>query len=398
MSHGEPDRPVVLDGAQKKSLERVIRERFTIQDPAPVEVVSLKIPIKELKQYAKQNKLDRIICVNVSRELIFPASQNWREKVLLELIQAHGGRVEVDTARNALGMEELKSSAFNNVITRSSTLRIVDSHLVPADHVTRKKKLRTTTDLRKKKAIAQAIMSLLLGQVKDIPTSLSSKLTPLWQKKPERLLALDGGTTNDEVAAKLADLPRSFSHLSILTNSPDVADIVSQRKSIRPTQHTVIQIGGKLRHESEAYVGALAQSSVDAMNLRPDVAIVAATEMNSDGEFGSSDEDESRIKARMLGRQLTSSLRGVDLDSSKILRMRGIAWLFASFADIDFIVTDEDIIDSSWAVARNENKPEVDRMNADSIMRNFRRFWELVGNHQLPVLAGDRFYLGPVRP
>ncbi|MBI1315073.1 hypothetical protein GC176_27595 [bacterium] len=177
---------------------------------------------------------------------------------------------------------------------------------------------------------------------------LSRKLHRLRQKSTVTLL-VDAGTTTraaieqllelNAMPLKLADSGR-FLTPSIVTNSPQIADIV-QRSRFR--RHIGIRIiGGDVRIERGSICGMAAQICLDAWRLTGDVALIGSTGYREDeiGQpaVGCDSLEESRLKSSFIDR---AWIRVLLFDSSK-LQHPDVSQIFAPIDGqvIDLVITD----------------------------------------------------------
>lgn len=165
------------------------------------------------------------------------------------------------------------------------------------------------------------------------------KLLSVWSRR-ELVLTIDGGLTNLQVATALAKTPLAHTHIATITyvtNSPLVAKAIHDNQ--KQHLHDAVLVGGRLRVERNTYIGRYAEACFLALNVRPDVAFIAASTVNKEGEFCCSDFEENRFKALMLGHP-EITLRCIVADSSKISAGVSNGWAFASLENIDVVVTD----------------------------------------------------------
>ncbi len=321
----------------------------------------------------------------------YPTAATWRRSVIYHLLIHHGGSVLKSEVATACAIDETSKEIYN-VIYGLEDVEVDGSFIRRVQYAGRKLKSRCGDDKSKKQAIGQSAKRLILGDVSEPPLAIAAKLGCLWSK-PEHVIVIDAGSTNIEVALAISSVKLPMNNLSILTaltNAEHIKDALA---------HPTILVGGETRGKTKSIVGSLAEASFKAMGIRPDMAIIAATELNHMGEFSSSDVRESRLKAMMLGPRLFSSIRALVVDSTKILSMKGLPWPFATFDTIDLIVTDSGV--STLASALKAIKPsrlaEL-KLNPDLIEKHFHAFWKLVANHSKPVLIGRDFYLKPEEP
>lgn len=227
------------------------------------------------------------------------------------------------------------------------------------------------------------IWKQLMGEKeRDASKRVRSYLGQYWRKR-HRLVAMDAGTTTHAVAEYVANPwgieeedekglppagvlspnrdsfdPRSIS-LRVLTNCPRIERCMESPRCFP----SVISIGGALRKDTVARTGVLAEQSMKAMNLRPDIAMLGTTSLRTeDGYslmgFACDSEEEARTKSLF-----EADLRCILMDSSKCQRYRSSAFTFAvcGSKSVDVVITDSGI----WDVANKEGI-DIDRLLWDA--------------------------------
>lgn len=137
-------------------------------------------------------------------------------------------------------------------------------------------------------------------------------------------LFLNIGTTTEAVARHLSHRER----LMVVTNNLNVVDLLAGRPGIR-----VIAVGGEVRAADRAVVGAMAMRFLD--QFRPDLAVIGASGLSSDGDLLDFDADEVQVSRTMIAHARQVLLVA---DGSKIGRPAPIR--IAGADAIDMLVTD----------------------------------------------------------
>lgn len=138
------------------------------------------------------------------------------------------------------------------------------------------------------------------------------------------VIALSGGTTTASVARALAN----HRDIAVVTNSLTIANLLSGYAGVR-----VVMTGGFLRPQSLELVGALAESTFNAVNVG--TAILGADGISATSGVTTHDETEARTNRAMVAKAQRTV---VVADGSKI---GGVA--LAQMADIDqvaMLITD----------------------------------------------------------
>jgi DeoR/GlpR family transcriptional regulator of sugar metabolism len=154
-----------------------------------------------------------------------------------------------------------------------------------------------------KAALAEAALPLLVGA---------------------RVIVLDGGTTNLELARRLPLLYDG----TVVTNSPPVASALANHPKAG-----VMLVGGRLLKDSQVAVGAAA---VEAFHtVRADICVLGICSLHPDVGVTTPDDEEAYVKRAMVA----SAGEVIALATSDKLRMAS-PWVVAQLADIDHLVTD----------------------------------------------------------
>ncbi|MGG1684633.1 DeoR/GlpR family DNA-binding transcription regulator [Pseudalkalibacillus sp. NRS-1564] len=130
-------------------------------------------------------------------------------------------------------------------------------------------------------------------------------------------LILDASTTAYYMAKALPNVP-----LTVVTNSVKVAIELSEKKEI-----TIISTGGILNTRSMAYLGPLAESSLDDYHVNK--AFISCKGIHLVRGISESNEQQARIKRKMLE---SAEINFVMVDHSKF----GIQ-AFSRFAELDIV-------------------------------------------------------------
>ncbi len=105
------------------------------------------------------------------------------------------------------------------------------------------------------------------------------------------VIALSGGTTTASVARALAD----HRDIAVVTNSLTIANLLSGYAGVR-----VVMTGGFLRPQSLELVGALAESTFNAVNVG--TAILGADGISASSGVTTHDETEARTNRAMVAK------------------------------------------------------------------------------------------------
>jgi DeoR family transcriptional regulator, aga operon transcriptional repressor len=141
--------------------------------------------------------------------------------------------------------------------------------------------------------------------------------------RERHVVALSGGTTTAGVARLLAQLP----HITVVTNSLTIAELLATGVG------RIIMTGGFLRAQSLELVGAIAESTFNAVNVG--TAILGADGVSAASGVTTHDETEARTNHAMV----TKALRTVVVaDGSKIGRV-ALAQM-AALDQVALLITD----------------------------------------------------------
>jgi DeoR/GlpR family transcriptional regulator of sugar metabolism len=139
-----------------------------------------------------------------------------------------------------------------------------------------------------------------------------------------RVIVLDGGTTNLELARRL---PLLFDG-TVVTNSPPVASVLANHPKA-----AVILAGGRLLKDAQVAVGAAA---VEAFHtVRADICVLGICSLHPDVGVTTPDDEEASVKRAMVA----SAGEVIALATADKLRTAS-PWVVAQLADIDHLVTD----------------------------------------------------------
>lgn len=141
-------------------------------------------------------------------------------------------------------------------------------------------------------------------------------------------IALDAGTTTGALADRLHELDRGDRPLDVVTNSVPIVLALQDDRGL-----TVHAVGGVVRPETSAAVGAVAVEQFD--RLRCDLAFLGANGLSAGLGLSTPDEREAAVKAAMV----RSARRTVALvDASKHGEESFLR--FAELSRIDVLITD----------------------------------------------------------
>ncbi len=138
---------------------------------------------------------------------------------------------------------------------------------------------------------------------------------------------LGPGTTVATLASLLPNI-----ELRVITNSFPVVDILSQSANIE-----VLSLGGLLRHSTSAFVGPIAEQSIE--NLGIDIAFISSNGVY-EHSVSTSTASEGTLQKKVLDRANTRFLL---CDSSKIEKRD--FYTFCDLRDIDTFICDSKITD-----------------------------------------------------
>lgn len=157
---------------------------------------------------------------------------------------------------------------------------------------------------------------------------LAAKVIPLFQDGD--VVLMDGGTSNLEVARQL---PAHIT-LTVYTNSFPIATELMQKPQIE-----LIFIGGKVFPLSQVTVGVTVFQTLQT--IRPDWLVLGISNIHSQLGLSCPDREEAFVKRLMIER---SRQKIVIADSQKLNTAE--TYSVASLRDIDYLITEDDKIDS----------------------------------------------------
>ncbi|WP_435347003.1 HTH-type transcriptional regulator GlpR [Haloarchaeobius sp. HRN-SO-5] len=146
-----------------------------------------------------------------------------------------------------------------------------------------------------------------------------------------QVVFFDSGTSTMEVAKRA---PTDGSFLPV-TNSPVLALELGQ------DDNEVKLTGGTFRQRTRALVGPSAEDFMDRMNF--DLLFVGTNGLDVDGGLTTPNEDEARVKERMIERAQRVVLVA---DETKLGERSFVQ--FADLADVDHFVTDATLSAAEW--------------------------------------------------
>lgn len=141
-------------------------------------------------------------------------------------------------------------------------------------------------------------------------------------------IVLDAGTTTFELARLIG---QSTLGITVITNSTSLASELSGNPNLE-----LITLGGKVRLNTQATVGAIALATMRQFNV--DKAFIATNGISPDSGLTTPDPEEAAIKSAMLH---AASERIVLADHTKFNRIA--LCQIAPLSMIDAIITDRDI-------------------------------------------------------
>jgi DeoR family transcriptional regulator of aga operon len=238
------------------------------------------------------------VVAQVTETMIRRATSDRRSKRLVQIL-------DLISARETVSLGELTSSLNISAATaRRDLTELADQRLILRTHggasvLGREREmpvaLRDTQFPAAKRAIARAMVDRL-------PTE-------------RHVVALGGGTTTASVARELA----SHHDIVVVTNSLSIADLLSGYSGVR-----IVMTGGFLRPQSLELVGALAESTFNAVNVG--TAILGTDGISAAAGVTTHDETEARTNHAMV---IKAQRAVVVADGSKVGRVA-----FAQLAEI----------------------------------------------------------------
>lgn len=141
--------------------------------------------------------------------------------------------------------------------------------------------------------------------------------------EPSHAVYMDAGSTLMSVARLLPD-----QHFTVITSGANIAIELSQRKSCN-----VISVGGQISGNTLSFSGPQAETFIDQVNI--DTALMATSGLSLTGGFTSGSFSERQLKRRVIEKATRVIML---MDHGKI--GRSLPFTFATFSDIDVLVTD----------------------------------------------------------
>lgn len=163
-----------------------------------------------------------------------------------------------------------------------------------------------------------------------IKHQLAAKVVPLF--KSGEVVLMDGGTSNLEVARQLSpDVP-----LTIYTNNFPIACELMQKPQVE-----LIFIGGKVFPLSQVTVGVTVFQTLQT--IRPDWLVLGISNVHPQQGLTCPDREEAFVKRLMMER---ARQRIVIATSHKLNTAE--TYSVASLGDVDYLVTEDDKIETIW--------------------------------------------------
>lgn len=154
--------------------------------------------------------------------------------------------------------------------------------------------------------------------------------------QPHSSVFLDAGTSNLFLARNLPDI-----NLNIITTSPGIALELS-----RLTNPIITLCGGSLNRNNLAVSGHKTIEMLDSINI--DTAFIGVSGCSVDAGFTCGTEGDSYVKKLVIKKARTSVLM-CGTEKLKCL----MPYTFASFADVDYIVSDSPLPESYQKAAKD---------------------------------------------
>ncbi len=225
-----------------------------------------------------------------------------RKQAILARVE-RDGRVVASELVASLGVSEDTVRRDLRDLAEQGLLQRVHGGALASAPVTSSFTERLEVSHEEKVALAEAALPLLVGA---------------------RVIVLDGGTTNLELARRLPLLYDG----TVVTNSPPVASALANHPKAG-----VMLVGGRLLKESQVAVGAAA---VEAFHtVRADICVLGICSLHPDVGVTTPDDEEAYVKRAMVA----SAGEVMALATADKLRMAS-PWVVAQLADIDHLVTD----------------------------------------------------------
>jgi len=171
----------------------------------------------------------------------------------------------------------------------------------------------------------------LLNVDKELEAKLAIAREALELVRPGMTLALTGGTTTYQLAVHLAAALESLGHLTVVTNSLKVAELLYLQQGSADCK--VIVTGGE-RTPSEALVGPVARAALHTLNT--DICFMGVHGLDADRGLTTPNLLESETNAAFI----ESTRRLVVLADSSKFHVRSLATI-APLSAVDTIITDD---------------------------------------------------------
>ncbi|MCU6482389.1 DeoR/GlpR family transcriptional regulator of sugar metabolism [Arthrobacter silviterrae] len=171
----------------------------------------------------------------------------------------------------------------------------------------------------------------LLNVDKELDAKLAIAREALELVRPGMTLALTGGTTTYQLAVHLAAALEGLGHLTVVTNSLKVAELLYHQQGRADCK--VIVTGGE-RTPSEALVGPVARAALHTLNT--DICFMGVHGLDADRGLTTPNLLESETNAAFI----ESTRRLVVLADSSKFHVRSLATI-APLSAVDTIITDD---------------------------------------------------------
>jgi len=156
--------------------------------------------------------------------------------------------------------------------------------------------------------------------------------------QPNSSIYLDAGSTCLELAKILPDM-----HLFVTTNDPLIALDLQKHDKIE-----IILTGGSLNKSFSSLSGPISMYALDKINI--DLAFMGTTGVDPKYGFTNASLNECELKRKVI---FSAKKSAVLADSSKF--EKAFPYTFASFSDVNTIVTDERPTDAILTAAEATN-------------------------------------------
>ena len=225
-----------------------------------------------------------------------------RRQVILARVE-RAGRVVSSELVTSLGVSEDTVRRDLSDLSEQGLLRRVHGGALASAPATSSFTQRLEVSHEEKAALAEAALPMLVGA---------------------RVIVLDGGTTNLELARRLPLLYDG----TVVTNSPPIASVLANHPKAG-----VMLVGGRLLKDSQVAVGAAA---VEAFHtVRADICVLGICSLHPDVGVTTADDEEAYVKRAMVA----CAGEVIALATADKLRTAS-QWVVAQLADIDHLVTD----------------------------------------------------------